>query len=176
MHSRVRSIHSIFLLMIFAVAGTSCTRVGPPRGVPDRYNVLKNRSNAPDASGGGISTSQMLRQVNLKVDMIPRGTHGRKVVRTMKPRYITIHSTQNYTAGAERHSLALKRGALRSAKTRYGNRIGYLTWHFTVDDETPTSTCRPTNRANTPTSMAPATLRPSASKCASIAATTSPYH
>ncbi len=77
----------------------------------------------------------MLRQVNLKVDMIPRGTHGRKVVRPMKPRYITIHSTQNYSAGAERHSLALKRGALRSPKTRYGNRIGYLIWHFTVDEK-----------------------------------------
>lgn len=76
----------------------------------------------------------MLRDVNLKVDMVPARTHGRKVVRPMTPRYITIHSTQNYTADAERHSLALKRGALRSPKTRTGNRIGYLIWHFTVDD------------------------------------------
>ena len=53
----------------------------------------------------------------------------------MKPRYITIHSTQNYSAGADRHALALKRGALRSPKTRYGNRIGYLIWHFTVDEK-----------------------------------------
>jgi len=75
----------------------------------------------------------MLRSVNLKVDMVAKGTHGRKVVRRMNPRYITIHSTQNYTAGAERHSLALKRGALRSRKSRTGNRIGYLIWHFTVD-------------------------------------------
>jgi N-acetylmuramoyl-L-alanine amidase len=52
----------------------------------------------------------------------------------MKPRYITIHSTQNYSADAARHSLALKRGALRSPKRRGGNRIGYLIWHFTVDD------------------------------------------
>lgn len=76
----------------------------------------------------------MLRSVNLKVDMVGKGTHGRKVVRPMKPRYITIHSTQNYTADAERHSLALKRGALRSPKTRTGNRIGYLIWHFTTDE------------------------------------------
>ena len=47
----------------------------------------------------------------------------------MRPRYITIHSTQNYTAGAERHSLALKNGALRT-----GQRPGYLIWHFTVED------------------------------------------
>lgn len=80
-----------------------------------------------------ISTSVMMREVRLKVDMVPRGMHGRRVVRPMNPRYITIHSTQNYTAGAEKHSLALKRGALRAPKRRGGNRIGYLIWHFTVD-------------------------------------------
>jgi len=71
----------------------------------------------------------MLRQVNLKVDMVKKGTCGRRSARSMTPRYITIHSTQNYTAGAERHSLALKRGALRT-----GQRPGYLIWHFTVED------------------------------------------
>ncbi len=76
----------------------------------------------------------MTREVNLKVDMVAKGRHGRKVVRPMTPRYITIHSTQNYTADAERHSVALKRGALNCAKTRTGNRIGYLIWHFTVDE------------------------------------------
>lgn len=75
-----------------------------------------------------------MRQVNLKVDMVKKGTFGRKVVRPMTPRYITIHSTENYTAGAEQHSLALKHGALRSAKTLHGNRIGFLIWHFTCDD------------------------------------------
>jgi N-acetylmuramoyl-L-alanine amidase len=81
-----------------------------------------------------MSTSALMREVNLKVDMVRAGTCGRKVVRPMRPRYITIHSTQNYTAGAERHSVALKRGALNCAKTKTGNRIGYLIWHFTVDD------------------------------------------
>jgi N-acetylmuramoyl-L-alanine amidase len=78
--------------------------------------------------------ASMMRQVNLRVDMVRRGTHGRKVVRPMTPRYITIHATENYSADAAQHSLALKNGALRSPKTRYGNRIGYLIWHFTVDD------------------------------------------
>jgi N-acetylmuramoyl-L-alanine amidase len=86
------------------------------------------------SGSGSVSASQMFRQVNLKQDMVRRGTHGRKVVRPMSPKYITIHSTQNYTAGAAKHSLALKNGALRSPKTRTGNRIGYLIWHFTVDD------------------------------------------
>ena len=109
------------LFFVLVLAGIQCTPVGPPTGVATRSPT------------GGVSMSAMLREVRLKVDMVQRGTHGRKVVRPMRPRYITIHSTQNYTAGAERHSLALKRGALRSGKRRGGNRIGYLIWHFTVD-------------------------------------------
>ena len=108
-------------MCLLALAGVQCTPIGPPTGI------------ATNAQKGDVSTSAMLREIRLKVDMVKSGTHGRKVVRPMRPRYITIHSTQNYTAGAERHSLALKRGALRSRKTRTGNRIGYLIWHFTVD-------------------------------------------
>ncbi len=76
----------------------------------------------------------MMRDVNLQVDMVRKGTHGRKVVRPMTPRFITIHSTQNFEADAAKHSMALKNGRLRSPKSRTGNRIGYLIWHFTVDD------------------------------------------
>lgn len=84
-------------------------------------------------SEGKIPVSVMLREVRLKVDMVPKGTYGRRVVRPMTPRYITIHSTQNYSAGAEKHSLALKHGALRATKRKGGNRIGFLIWHFTVE-------------------------------------------
>jgi N-acetylmuramoyl-L-alanine amidase len=96
---------------------------------PDGSPAATHTVSAP-TSGGGLA-----REINLKVDMVPKGTHGRRVVRSMKPRYITIHSTQNYSADAWRHSLALKRGALRSPKRKGGNRIGYLIWHFTVDDK-----------------------------------------
>jgi len=106
-----------------------CRPIGPPSGGRDPYRSGGSSSQP----SGGKSVSAMLRSVNLKVDMVRKGTHGRKVVRPMTPRYITIHSTQNYTAGAAKHSEALKNGALRSPKTRYGNRIGYLIWHFTVD-------------------------------------------
>lgn len=99
----------------------ACAPTGPPAG-------------AAPSGAGAVPMSVMMRDVRLRVDMVPKGTHGRRVVRPMKPRYITIHSTQNWTAGAERHSLALKRGALRAPKRRGGNRIGYLIWHFTVDD------------------------------------------
>ncbi|MFD2256533.1 N-acetylmuramoyl-L-alanine amidase family protein [Luteolibacter algae] len=109
-------------LSLLALSLVQCTPIGPPTGIAAQTK-------------GKISSSALMREVRLKVDMVPKGTHGRKVVRPMKPRYITIHSTQNFTAGAERHSLALKRGALRSPKRRGGNRIGYLIWHFTVDEK-----------------------------------------
>lgn len=115
----------MFLVSTLISLFSQCTPVGPPARRPARVAAKTE---------GGASTSAMMRRVNLKVDMVARGTHGRKVVRRMNPRYITIHSTQNYSAGAERHSLALKRGALRSGKRPGGNRIGYLIWHFTVDE------------------------------------------
>lgn len=81
------------------------------------------------------SPSTLYREANVKKDYIPRGRHARKYRRSMRPRYITIHSTQNFSRGADawRHSSALKNGKLRARKRRGGNRIGYLVWHFTVD-------------------------------------------
>ena len=126
----MKSLRWLIPFGMLAAICIQCRPVGPPPGVRDSYRV-----NTPvSANTATTSFSSMMRQVNLKSDMVPRGTHGRRVVRPMTPRYITIHSTQNYTADAERHSLALKRGALRSPKTATGNRIGYLIWHFTVDD------------------------------------------
>ena len=119
-----------FGILIFACL--QCRPIGPPPGQRDSRGTYNTP--AKPGGGGGTSLSAMMREVNLRVDMVRRGTHGRKVVRPMKPRYITIHSTQNYTADAAKHSLALKNGRLRSPKTRTGNRIGYLIWHFTVDD------------------------------------------
>jgi len=130
-------------MAVMALLSSQCREIGPPAGTRD---VWRPPAEAPTATRlvstttvttltrPAQSPAAMAREINLKVDMVPKGTHGRKVVRPMTPRYITIHSTQNYTAGAERHSLALKRGALRSPKTKRGNRIGYLIWHFTVDD------------------------------------------
>ncbi len=126
---------ALSLLLPLSVLGLICLQcrpVGPPPGA--RGGGYRSSESSSPSSGGGASLSAMLREVNLKVDMVRRGTHGRRVVRPMSPRYITIHSTQNYTADAERHSVALKRGALRSPKTRYGNRIGYLIWHYTIDE------------------------------------------
>lgn len=78
---------------------------------------------------------ELLKEVRLYKDFIQKGTHARKIYRSMDPRYITIHSTQNFSTGADawRHSLALKNGKLRAYKRRGGNRIGYLAWHYTID-------------------------------------------
>lgn len=113
------------LLLVLGVAAiVHCSPYDP---------VAANSSGSIPISAPGDMGS-LLREVNLRSDMVPAGTHGRRVVRRMDPRYITIHSTQNYRADAARHSLALKRGALRAPKRRGGNRIGYLIWHFSVDD------------------------------------------
>jgi N-acetylmuramoyl-L-alanine amidase len=63
--------------------------------------------------------------------LIPEGRFGRSKTRNMRPRYITIHSTQNFGNGADArtHARLLQRGGLKSRN----NSLGYLTWHFTVD-------------------------------------------
>ena len=82
-----------------------------------------------------VTPDQLLAEVHLIQDMIPRGTYGRRSFRPMNVRYITIHATENPTGDAWHHALALKRGALRATKRKGGNRIGFLTWHFTVEDK-----------------------------------------
>lgn len=107
-----------------------CHTVGPPTGTMDSWERPPNRKDSIPPPTGNLSTAALMRQVNLKNDMVRKGVYGRRSTRVMKPRYITIHSTQNYTADAERHALALKRGALRT-----GRGSGYIIWHFTVDDK-----------------------------------------
>lgn len=70
-------------------------------------------------------------EVNLHQSIIRRGVGARSKIRRLNPRYITIHSTQNFSEGADawRHAKALHGGKLR------GGRIGYMGWHFTVDDK-----------------------------------------
>jgi N-acetylmuramoyl-L-alanine amidase len=97
--------------------------------------VARWESRYNDSRLGFVTPTQLLREINVKTDLIPAGTVGRKSYRPMSPRYVTIHSTQNYSGNAYNHALALKRGALKAPKRKGGNRIGYLTWHFTVQDD-----------------------------------------
>jgi N-acetylmuramoyl-L-alanine amidase len=66
------------------------------------------------------------------VDLVPRGKYSRRQTRPMRPAYITIHATENRARGANAyaHAQMLKTGALKGRN----NAIGYVGWHFTVDD------------------------------------------
>lgn len=81
------------------------------------------------------SMSQLYKEIGVVVDMVPKGQHGRRDTRSMTPRYITIHSTRNFDRGATalKHGEAMGNGAFTSRKLIGGNRTGYLTWHYTVD-------------------------------------------
>ncbi|MEM7384805.1 MAG: N-acetylmuramoyl-L-alanine amidase [Verrucomicrobiota bacterium] len=65
--------------------------------------------------------------------MIPEGKFARKRVRDLKPKYITVHSTANRArgAGARTHGRAQLAGNLKSTH----NSLGYLSWHFSIDDK-----------------------------------------
>jgi N-acetylmuramoyl-L-alanine amidase len=101
----------------------------------DANRIRRWESRLAGTALGTVTPDQLLAEVGVKLDLIPSGTVGRRYYRPMTPRYITIHSTQNYTGNAYNHALALKRGALRATKRPGGNRIGFLTWHFTVQDD-----------------------------------------
>ena len=109
---------SIALAMVFAgLSACKSTKPDP-----------KIMTSQPAATGDSVA---MFRSLRLQQDMIPPGKVGRWKLRPMRPTYITIHSTQNFdsAATAHQHSIALKRGSLRG-----NNSLGFLTWHFTVDE------------------------------------------
>lgn len=118
-------------LLAAAVLLAACASPSPA----SRSKVASWEARYRDAALTQVTPEQLLREVNLRIDLIPAGRMGRARYRPMKPRYITIHSTQNYSGNAYNHALALKRGALRATKRKGGNRIGFLTWHFTTQDD-----------------------------------------
>jgi N-acetylmuramoyl-L-alanine amidase len=87
------------------------------------------------AGGGGITPAQLQREIHIYPRLIPKGSYGRRYNRPMQPRYITIHATENKTGDAFAHAAALRNGKLRARRRPGGNRIGFLTWHFTVQED-----------------------------------------
>ena len=71
--------------------------------------------------------------LNVRSTILPPNVHGRLVNRTMSPRYITIHATENLNATADAHARYLSNKGKKSGNRRFG-RSGWVTWHFTVDD------------------------------------------
>lgn len=82
-------------------------------------------------SEAGPSSQFKRSSLRITKALIPEGRYGRRNARSMRPTYITIHSTQNFGRGADArtHARLLQRGGLKSQN----NSLGYLTWHFTVD-------------------------------------------
>lgn len=70
------------------------------------------------------SVSRLAQEANIKVRMVPPNARQRRASKTIRPTFLTIHSTANHssTATAMQHSRALCQGA-------FSNR----SWHFTVD-------------------------------------------
>jgi len=107
------------LLALLAVV-PSCTTTNRGQNWEQALGVI---------SPSPINPDDAHKSLNLKIDLIEKGKCGRRLDRPMKPQFITIHSTQNYTGDAYAHARALKKGALR------GGVCGYMCWHFTVQDD-----------------------------------------
>lgn len=90
--------------------------------------------NTPLSPGGGGSVAIPAGWQDIRVTqaLIGKGQYGRWRTRGMTPRYITIHATENFSRGgtAYAHARMLQTGALKGGK----NSLGYVTWHFTVDN------------------------------------------
>ena len=70
----------------------------------------------------------------VRMALLPPNVHGRLVARTMRPRYLTIHSTANIDATASRHAQYLLVKGKRSRNNPRFGRSGWVVWHFSVDD------------------------------------------
>ena len=70
----------------------------------------------------------------IRMALLPPNVHGRLITRTMRPQYITIHSTENVGATAAQHARYLLIKGKRSKNNPRFGRSGWVTWHFTVDD------------------------------------------
>ena len=71
-------------------------------------------------------------RVSVIQELVPQGQYARRQPQSMSPKYITIHSTQSYGRGANArsHAMGQKNGAFKGPN----NKVGYRSWHFTVDD------------------------------------------
>lgn len=98
-------------------------------GAPKRLAVTERQPTVRTVTAPSYSSrnspSHLLAEVKVRKDFISTSARGRRDARSMRPRYITIHSTQNWSQGADawRHSLALK-----------NSKLGKLSWHYTVDE------------------------------------------
>lgn len=109
-------------LLSLALAVTSCSDSSSPAGRPPFFSF--DPAKAPVVPR---SVTTLAKECNIVEHYVPYGKYCRRAPKKITPRYITIHSTQNRSADAWQHARALDNGRIR------GGKIGYLSWHFTVD-------------------------------------------
>ncbi|WP_018970944.1 peptidoglycan recognition protein family protein [Rubritalea marina] len=140
----LRGVFLCLLAGLTPLALVSCSGGGTSASLASGSDAMTvaytNPLNSPLGYGSPsyrVSPQQMYRQARVEKDFIRLGTHSRKDPHSMRPRYITIHSTQNYSpsADARRHALALKNGKIRARKRAGVNRTGHLYWHYSVDQD-----------------------------------------
>ncbi len=107
----------------------TCCGGGPPPSAP--RSLSPSPGYHPVTTGSPRYSPQRDRLGIVKA-YIPHGRYGRRRVRRMDPRYITIHSTQNFSrsGNAYAHAQMLRQGRLKGPR----NSLGYVCWHYTVDD------------------------------------------
>ena len=122
------------IAVLVAVASAGCLALlgcGGTGSAPGRGGAL------PAISVGRVAETPPIasRWRDLGIDrclMIPAGRYARKRMAPMGPSYITVHSTYNQVRGANARAHA--RGLYSGNHTSTHNSLGYLAWHFTVDD------------------------------------------
>ena len=95
---------------------------------------------APDYRDSGLR--------GVRVALLPPNVHGRLVARTMRPRYITIHSTQGMDATAATYARYLFVKGKRSRNNPRFGRSGWVVWHFSVDDREAVEHLLPTEQGD----------------------------
>lgn len=117
------------------VYGRTNARTGPATASLGRDPMIRS---LPSSRSPTASSSTLYKQVNVQRDYLSYSARGRSR-KSMAPKYVTIHSTQNWSRGADalRHSKALKNGAL-----------GRLSWHYTVDEDRAVQHLPTTERGN----------------------------
>jgi N-acetylmuramoyl-L-alanine amidase len=84
----------------------------------------------------------------IRNSILPANVHGRLPRRTMRPQFITIHSTGNREATAAQHARLLLTKGIRSKNNPRFGRSGWVTWHYTVDDRTIVQHLLPTEQGD----------------------------
>lgn len=111
------------MMLVCALAMVGCSDSDYPAGRPAMISLPPMK-----AEPVYRSMNSMAREVNVRSELVSSGKYCRRKPQRLNQKYITIHSTANMTADAMQHAKALKNGRIR------GGKIGYLSWHFTVDD------------------------------------------